>query len=78
MIRVDTVGDLFDVALLLTSQPLPHGRASPLSAIPPPSAVLVTNACAAEGLSLARLEDVGVDGTPEEFEQSLLRALADD
>jgi hypothetical protein len=40
--------------------------------------LLVTNACAAEGLSLARLEDVGVDAAPAELERVLREALDDE
>jgi acyl-CoA synthetase (NDP forming) len=61
VIRVDTLGDLFDVALLLTSQPLPAGDRVGMVGNSTALGVLVSNACAAEGLSLARLDDVGVD-----------------
>jgi acyl-CoA synthetase (NDP forming) len=40
-------------------------------------AVLVTNALAAEGLALARMDDVGVDAPPERF-RSALHAAVDD
>jgi hypothetical protein len=39
--------------------------------------VLVTNACLANGLSMARLDDVGVEGSAEEFEQALRIAVDD-
>jgi acyl-CoA synthetase (NDP forming)/GNAT superfamily N-acetyltransferase len=78
VIRVDTVGDLFDVALLLTSQPLPDGSRVAVVGNSTALAVLVRNACAAEGLSLVRVEDVGVDATPQTFEDSLQTALSDD
>ncbi len=78
VIRVETVGDLFDAALLLTSQPLPPGERVAVVGNSTALAVLVTHACAAEGLTLARLDDVGVDGTAEKFEQALRVALADD
>jgi acyl-CoA synthetase (NDP forming)/RimJ/RimL family protein N-acetyltransferase len=78
VIRVDTVGDLFDTALLLTSQPLPAGRRVAVVGNSTALAVLVRNACAAEGLSLDRIEDVGVDATPDAFEDSLRTVLADD
>ena len=71
VIRVDTVGDLFDVALLLTSQPLPDGSRVAVVGNSTALAVLVRNACAAEGLSLRRIEDVGVDAAPQAFEESL-------
>ncbi len=78
VIRVDTVGDLFDVALLLTSQPLPAGSRVAVVGNSTALAVLVRNACAAEGLSLVRVEDVGVDATPHTFEEALQTALSDD
>jgi acyl-CoA synthetase (NDP forming)/GNAT superfamily N-acetyltransferase len=78
VIRVDTVGDLFDVALLLTSQPLPAGPNVSVVGNSTALAVLVRNACAAEGLSLDRIVDVGVDATPDEYEHALREVLADD
>ncbi|MCW2496172.1 GNAT family N-acetyltransferase [Jatrophihabitans sp.] len=78
VIRVDTVGELFDVALLLTSQQLPLGPRVAVVGNSTALGVLVTNACAAEGLSLTRLDDIGVDAQPEAFERSLRAALADD
>ena len=78
VIRVDTVGDLFDVALLLTSQPLPDGARVAVVGNSTALAVLVRNACAAEGLSLVRVEDVGVDATPRIFEGALQTALSDE
>jgi acyl-CoA synthetase (NDP forming)/RimJ/RimL family protein N-acetyltransferase len=76
VIRVDTLGDLFDVALLLTSQPLPPGNRVAVVGNSTALGVLVSNACAAEGLVLARLDDVGVDATPAAFEKALGAAVA--
>jgi acyl-CoA synthetase (NDP forming) len=78
VIRVDTVGDLFDTALLLTSQPLPSGSRVAVVGNSTALAILVRNACAAEGLSLEQVVDVGVDATPEAFEQALRDVLAGD
>jgi acyl-CoA synthetase (NDP forming)/RimJ/RimL family protein N-acetyltransferase len=78
VIRVDTVGELFDTALLLTSQPLPDGPRVAVVGNSTALAVLVRNACAADGLSLERVEDVGVDAAPEEFEAAVRTVLADD
>ncbi|HEY2273688.1 MAG TPA: GNAT family N-acetyltransferase [Jatrophihabitantaceae bacterium] len=78
VIRVDTVGDLFDTALLLTTEPLPDGTRVAVVGNSTALAVLVRNACAAEGLSLDRIEDVGVDATPDAFEDSLRTVLADE
>jgi acyl-CoA synthetase (NDP forming)/GNAT superfamily N-acetyltransferase len=78
VIRVDTVGDLFDTALLLTSQPLPSGSRVAVVGNSTALAVLVRNACAAEGLSLEREVDVGVDAAPDEFEAAVRAAVEDE
>ncbi len=77
VIRVDTLGDLFDVALLLTSQPLPQGSRVAVVGNSTALGVLVTNALAEDGLRLARLDDVGVQAAPDAFESALRDALAD-
>ena len=77
VIRVDTLGDLFDVALLLTSQPLPPGDRVAVVGNSTALGVLVTNACAAEGLRLVRLEDVGVEASPDTFRGALTAAAQD-
>ena len=78
VIRVDTVGDLFDTALLLTSQPLPAGPRVAVVGNSTALAVLVRNACAADGLSLERIDDVGVSATRDEYQRALSSALEDD
>ncbi len=78
VIRVDTVGDLFDVALLLTSQPLPAGRRIAVVGNSTALGALVTNALAEEGLQLARLDDIGVEGHAADLERTLADALRDD
>jgi acyl-CoA synthetase (NDP forming) len=77
VIRVDTVGDMFDVALLLTSQPLPLGSRVAVVGNSTALGVLVMNALAGEGLRLARLDDVGVDAASDAFEAALRESLAD-
>ncbi|WP_375486014.1 GNAT family N-acetyltransferase [uncultured Jatrophihabitans sp.] len=77
VIRVDTVGDLFDVALLLTSQPLPRGPRVAVVGNSTALGVLVTNSLAEEDLQLGRLDDIGVDGTAAQLEATLDEALAD-
>ena len=77
VIRVDTVGDLFDVALLLTSQPLPKGSRIAVVGNSTALGALVTNSLAEEGLTLGRLDDIGVEASPEVFETALREALAD-
>jgi len=78
VIRVDTVSEMFDAALLLTSQPLPPGDRVAVVGNSTALGVLVTNACAAEGLRLTRLDDIGPDASPDVFETSLRAALDDD
>ncbi len=77
VIRVHTLGDLFDVALLLTSQPLPPGDRVAVVGNSTALGALVSNAVSAEGLALARLDDVGVDASPAEFEAALGAAVGD-
>ena len=78
VIRVDTVGDLFDVALLLTSQPLPRGPRVAVVGNSTALGALVTNGLDEDDLQLARLDDIGVDGTAAAMESTLREALADD
>lgn len=78
VIRVDTLGDMFDVALLLQSQPLPAGNRVAVVGNSTAIGVLVSNACAAVGLPIARLADVGVDASAEEFAAALSSALSDE
>ncbi|MEO6886175.1 MAG: acetate--CoA ligase family protein, partial [Jatrophihabitantaceae bacterium] len=77
VIRVDTVSDMFDVGLLLTTQPLPVADRVAVVGNSTALGVLVTNACEGEGLTLTRLEDVGVNAGAAEFEQTL-REVVDD
>jgi acyl-CoA synthetase (NDP forming) len=77
VIRVETVGDMFDVALLLTSQSLPQGSRVAVVGNSTALGVLVTNSLAEQGLRLARVEDVGVDAASAAVESALREALAD-
>jgi acyl-CoA synthetase (NDP forming)/RimJ/RimL family protein N-acetyltransferase len=77
VIRVHSVGDLFDVGLLLTTQPLPAGDRVAVVGNSTALGVLVSNACAEDDLTLVRLEDVGVDATPETFAAALTDAVQD-
>jgi acyl-CoA synthetase (NDP forming)/GNAT superfamily N-acetyltransferase len=79
VIRVDTLGDLLDVALLLSTQPLPRGDRVAVVSNSTAVAVLVADACASAHLPLSRLADVGADATPDAFETAVLDAVrADD
>jgi acyl-CoA synthetase (NDP forming) len=66
------------VALLLTSQPLPTGDRIAVVGNSTALGVLVTNAVAADGLRMARLDDVGVDATPDDFRAALSAVMDDD
>lgn len=55
VVRTDTLEELFDVAQVLDSQPLPAGGRVAIVGNAGGSAVLAADACAAAGLELARL-----------------------
>lgn len=68
VIRVETVAQMFDVATLLAHQPLPTGRRVAVVGNSSALALLVADACAARGLTLAGPPvDVGSEGSPERF-----------
>lgn len=71
VVRVDTLGELFDVALLLGAQPLPAGDRVAVVGNSTAVGVLVADACADEHLELTRMVDVGVDAAPEAFVAAL-------
>jgi acyl-CoA synthetase (NDP forming)/GNAT superfamily N-acetyltransferase len=75
VIRVDTLGDLLEVALLLTTQPLPAGDRVAVVSNSTAVAALVADACASSQLPLARLTDVGVAAAPEAFETAVRDAV---
>jgi acyl-CoA synthetase (NDP forming)/GNAT superfamily N-acetyltransferase len=77
VIRVDTLGDLFDVAVLLAAQPLPVGDRVAIVSNSSALAVLVSEACEAERLAVASSVDVGSDPTPEEFGAAIEAAVSD-
>jgi acyl-CoA synthetase (NDP forming)/RimJ/RimL family protein N-acetyltransferase len=77
VIRVATLGDLFDVAVLLAAQPLPAGDRVAIVGNSTALAVLAAEACDAEGLSLADMVDLGVETTPEQFGAAIGAAVGD-
>lgn len=77
VIRVETVSGMFDIALLLSTQPLPAGDRVAVVGNSTAIGVLVANACAAEGLRLTRLDDTGVDAGADAFAAALRTALED-
>jgi acyl-CoA synthetase (NDP forming)/RimJ/RimL family protein N-acetyltransferase len=77
VIRVDTVSGMFDISLLLSTQPLPAGDRVAVVGNSTAIGVLVANACAAEGLRLTRLDDTGVEAGGAAFEAALRSAVDD-
>ncbi|WP_200800317.1 bifunctional acetate--CoA ligase family protein/GNAT family N-acetyltransferase [Jatrophihabitans endophyticus] len=77
VIRVETVSGMFDIALLLSTQPLPRGDRVAVVGNSTAIGVLVANSCAAEGLRLTRLDDVGVEAGAAAFAQALRTAVDD-
>jgi acyl-CoA synthetase (NDP forming)/GNAT superfamily N-acetyltransferase len=78
VIRVDTLGDLFDVALALMSQPLPAGDRVAVVGNSSALGVLASDACAAEQLQATLIVDVGPDASADELGAALAQALADE
>ncbi|MDQ6938065.1 MAG: GNAT family N-acetyltransferase, partial [Actinomycetota bacterium] len=67
VIRVDTLDAMFDVGLLLATQPLPGGDRVAVVGNSAALNVLVTSSCAAEGLQPVRAVDVGVNASAADF-----------
>ncbi|HEX2903614.1 MAG TPA: GNAT family N-acetyltransferase, partial [Jatrophihabitans sp.] len=76
IIRTQNIAELFDVALLLTTQPLPAGNRVAVVGHSTALGVLVADALETEGLVLARLVDVGVNASPDDFGAALATELA--
>jgi len=76
VIRTGTLAELFDVALLLATQPLPAGNRVAVLSHSTALGMLVADALGTAGLELARLVDVGVDAGAGEFGAVLRHALA--
>ena len=87
VIRTDTLGEMFDVAVLLARQPLPRGDRVAILTNAGGLGVQCGDACAAAGLQLASLGEAGaavanpVDLTAEagsaDYEHALAGVLAD-
>jgi acyl-CoA synthetase (NDP forming) len=79
VIRVETLSELFDTALLLAYQPLPAGPRVAVVGNSTALGVLVADALLDEGLELAGPPvDVGTAASPEEFAAAVARAVRDD
>jgi acyl-CoA synthetase (NDP forming)/GNAT superfamily N-acetyltransferase len=79
VIRVETIAQLFDTALLLAYQPLPKGRRVAVVGNSTALNVLVTDALRDAGMETAGDPvDVGAAASPEEFAAAVGRALEAD
>ena len=80
VIRVETLMQSFDLAMLLANQPLPRGNRVAVVGNSSALGVLVLDACLANGLKIADgyPVDIGPEGTVQSFEQELRRAMADE
>src|SRR5215470_17270746 len=79
MIRVESLDQLFDTALLLANQPLPAGQRVAVVGNSTAIGLLAADAVLANRLSLvAAPTDVGVTAGPDEFAAAVAGALADD
>ena len=75
VIRVDTLGDLFDVALLLTTQPLPRGARVAVVGNSTALGGLAEDACFTEHLDAIQVLDLGVDVSAEQLRSAVTAAL---
>ena len=77
VIRVETLAELFDTALLLTYQPLPAGPRVAVVGNSSALGVLVADALLGEGMRLAgEPVDIGVTAPPEQFAAAIVAALS--
>jgi acyl-CoA synthetase (NDP forming)/GNAT superfamily N-acetyltransferase len=76
VIRTETLAQLFDVALLLSTQPLPDGDRVAVVGHSTALGMLVLDALASSGIPLARMVDVGAGASPEDFGAAVAEALA--
>lgn len=79
VIRVDTLSAAFDVALLLSTQPLPTGNRVAIIGNSTALGVLALDACIDAGLTVAGGEpiDLGVSVSPEDLAKAIRSALHD-
>jgi acyl-CoA synthetase (NDP forming)/RimJ/RimL family protein N-acetyltransferase len=80
VIRVDTVGEMFDVGVLLAGQPLPTGRRVGVVGNSPALTTLAAAACDASGLRVADgyPRDVGSGAGADRFADVLADAAVDE
>ena len=79
VIRVDTLEELFDVALLLAHQPLPLGNRVAIIGNSGGVVTITADACDAYDLAVARngLVDLGPQAAAEDYRTAVQRALKD-
>ena len=80
IIRAETLEELFDVAVILATQPLPAGNRVAVIANSAGMATLFADACEANGLELSGpgLINLGALTSPERYEDAVRRALEDE
>lgn len=78
VVRVDDLGELFDVAQILAYQPLPAGDRLAIVGNSGTIGLLVQDAATAAGLDPLPPIDLGPRSGAKEFEAALARVLADD
>ncbi|GAB3299337.1 GNAT family N-acetyltransferase [Epidermidibacterium keratini] len=80
VMRVDTLEQSFDLAMLLAHQPLPRGQRVGVVGNSSALGLLVQDACLSNGLEVSEgyPVDIGPEGSVEAFESALAGALADD
>jgi acyl-CoA synthetase (NDP forming)/GNAT superfamily N-acetyltransferase len=79
VIRVDSIAELFDTALLLAHQPLPEGSRVAVVGNSTAIGVLAADAALTQGLELAGVPvDVGAQAEPVEFAAAVREALLND
>ena len=79
VIRVDTLAELFDTALLLAYQPLPQGPRVAVVGNSSALGLLVADALLDDGMELAqRPVDVGAAAPPEAFAEAVANAMGSD
>jgi acyl-CoA synthetase (NDP forming) len=78
VVRVDSLGELFDVAQVLAYQPLPEGNRVAVVGNSDSLGLLVQDAATVQGLDPLSPVDLGPDAGPVEFETALEEAFGDD
>ncbi len=77
VIRADTLEELFDIALLLSNQPLPRGNRVAVVSNSGGVATICADACESRGMEISGpgLVDLQATATAEQYEQACLQAL---